>query len=709
MPSRVAPHSPQSLARIVATTASCLAIIFVSLHSLYPSVDATFRFLAYILIFNLVPGAVVCRFLLPGVTETGVFLTFSLAAGVLANILAVTLLWVFGILQYFFLLPVLAGAFALVRLRRSNLSEMLGWAGNHNVLEWIFASAFVCFTALLGISYIYAGLNTEAYTDSYSAHAAFEGIIVRGLELGYPPTNLLFPNADWSYNYAAHLWILGTTLTTGLSVDVLVTRYGPVFLGGASAAALIAFGRYTVGLARWPAYLPVVCVYWIVGIAPISGAIFASFMPFNANLILSPFVAFLVFYLTIAFALEPRGSTIRERCLRFVTLSVLAFLATGARGVCTPILLCGFALRLIASYRRSEGRLLDSSALDLAALLVGFGAGLRFFFTVGASFSGTGTVTIAGQPFTLLASQDVLTLARTLIEWGFAAIPAGMVAFAVIAFFQAAFLTPALPSYLCRMRSNARDVDILLLGCGIAGLSGFFLTRAPELSHVSFLYFSNICFVLLGALALQLMVQEAGPRPLWRSRYGLACLVAIVLLACLQIVQIPMAAVAWIGSHWSSSLISVASRSPGELPRLSPCMREDDAKLFAQAGAISPAGIVIPIYQTTHCPAFWWVVRHPIHTLNIYLLQHVPGRAVDPALQAKIQIQQQRMSHAWEAAAKGILDVADITALAETLKNRAPIFVLAPLALSIEKTERLQLVGASDAFGLWRVSLPRDE
>jgi hypothetical protein len=286
--------SSQSVARIVGTVALCLAIIFLSLHSLYPSADAAIRFLAYVLIFNLVPGAVVCRYLLPEVREAGVYLAFSLAVGVVTNILLVTLLWVAGLLQYLFLLPFFAGVLGLVNLRRSISAGLFEWARFQNMPAWVFGSAFICFTALLGISYIYAGLYTEVYTDSYSAHAAFEGVIVRGLELGYQPANLLFPNANWSYNYAAHLWLLGVKLTTGLSIDVLVTRYGPAFLCGASAAALLAFGRYALGLTWWIACLPVIGVYWIVGIAPISGAIFASFMPFNANLILSPFVAFLV-------------------------------------------------------------------------------------------------------------------------------------------------------------------------------------------------------------------------------------------------------------------------------------------------------------------------------------------------------------------------------------------------------------------------------
>jgi hypothetical protein len=686
-------------------TTLCLGIVFLCLHALYPSTDAAIRFMGSVLLLNLLPGAVISRYLLPGAREPGIYLAFSLGIGIVTNILAVTLLWVTGMLQYLLLLPALACILGALRLRRLSLSASLKSLRNESATAWLSGVAFSCLTALIGISFIFSGIYADVYTESFSAHAAFEGIIVRGLELGYPPTNLLFPNADWSYNYAAHLWLLGVKLTTGLSIDVLVTRYGPFFLGGASAALMVAFGRYVLGVAWWIAHLPVVAVYWVVGIAPISGAILASFMPFGANLILSPFVSFLVFFVAIAFITENRSPGQRWLWIRFVTLMALAFVATGARGVCSPVLLCGMGLLLATSIRRGEERI-PGRTLDLVAAIVGFVAGLRFFFTVGGAFTGTGTVKITWQPFTLLASQDVLTLAHTLVTWGFAAVPAGTLAFVAIALFQAGILTPTVPAALLNMRKNASDVETLLLGCGIAGLSGFFLTEAPELSHVSFLYFSSISFALLGARGLQLTILQAStPRP----RFGSLFIVAVVLLACVQLGQVPLAAIAWIERNLVTSAVSVVSRSQSPLPALSPCMRSDDADLFARAHALSPAAIVIPFYNTTHCAAFWWVVHHPTRTLNVYLLQHVPGRAVDPALQAKILMQQERMFHAWESATKGILDVPDVVQLAETLVGRGPVFVMAPRSLSIEAPELLHLVGESEGFKLWKVASPRSD
>jgi hypothetical protein len=246
--------SATSLAAIVV---SCLAIVFVSLHAAYPSTVSAAKFLGYVLVFNLLPGFVITRLILPGVKEEGVFLIFSLGMGMAANVLVATALWSVGELHLLFVLPILAGVIAIIGLRRANPTEFFADRGvGRSALGWILGTLFVCVTALLGVGFIYSG----DLIDSHSMHSAFQGVIIRGLELGWPPPNLLLPEVAWSYNYAAHLWLLGVKLTTGLPIDLLVTRYGPVFLGGASAALMAAFGRYVVGLSWWIATLPVICV-----------------------------------------------------------------------------------------------------------------------------------------------------------------------------------------------------------------------------------------------------------------------------------------------------------------------------------------------------------------------------------------------------------------------------------------------------------------
>lgn len=701
MSSRRSSHALCSVMLAVGTAMSCLAIVFVSLNALYPSTGASVKFLAYVVVFNLFPGLVLCRLFLPDATEVGVYFAFSLGIGIVANVFTLTLLWPFGRLSLIFLLPVVASGIAILRFYRSNSAEPLKWTAEQGGWSWICGSFLICSVALIGLGYLY----TYVDSDSYSWHTAFEAVIIRGLEVGWPPPNFLFPNAPWSYNYAAHLWLLGVHAITGLPTDALIVAYGPSLLGGVSAALMAAFGRSVVGLNWWIAYVAVFCVYGVVGIPPISGAIFASFMPYGANLILSPFLAIIVFFLMLALVLEKRVETVAGTAFRVTVLIALAFLATGARGVCPPIVLCALALRLTISAWRREGSLL-ADIIDIIAVIVGFAAGMQFFFTTTGGFSGAGTVKIIWQPFSFLASQELLTLPRMLINLGVPGIPAGMIGFAVIAVFQAGFLTPALPASFMEMLKHPRKVDILLLGCGIAGLSGFFLTRAPEFSHISFLYFSNISFVLLGAWGLQVMMYGATSGVYQHRRLQVGAYVAIIFLGCVHLAQVPIKTLEWTGRRWGASVVGIATGASEQLPHLSSCMREDDANLFARAGEISPAAIVIPVYSGGHCASTWWVARYPIRTLNPYVMQHVPGSATDPVLFRKIETQRQHTFHAAESASKGFLDVPDLVAIAATLIDKGPVFVMAPRALSVEPTDRLKLIGSSEAFSLWQVSVP---
>jgi hypothetical protein len=683
----------------VAILAICFVIVLTSLNALYPSTTLAIKFLAYVILFNLFPGLVFYRFILPITEEAGVRFAFALGLGLTLNVVAIILLWPFGLLSQLFLLPLAASGVVIVDFCRGRYAIPVEWKGSG--LYCIGYTAFFCSTALIGLGF----LSTIAASESYSMHSAFEVVIIRGLEVGWPPPNFLFPNAPWSYNYAAHLWLLGAHVTVGVPLDVQVVAYGPALLCAASAALMAAFARSIVGLNWWISYLAVLCVYWIVGIPPIAGAVFASFMPYSANLVLSPFLAIILFFLILAFVLQRPSKTLAGRGLRIAVLITLAFVATGARGVCTPVVLCALALRLAVSVWRKEGTYAANS-IDLVAAMIGFVAGMRFFFTAGDGFSGAGTVKITGQPFILLASQGLLTFAQIPMKIGIGRIPAGMISFAVIAMFQAAFLTPALPACLLHMRRNLRDVDMLLLGCGIAGLSGFFLTEAPEFSHISFLHFSNSSFVLLGARGLQLMIEGRVLESASQRHIKTASYVAIALLGCVHFAQVPFDTVAWLGRHWSRAAINLLEGSSIAPPQLSSCMKQEDADLFARAAEESPAAIVIPIYPGTNCASIWWVARHPIRTLNAYMMQHVPGRATDPVLRAKIETQRAHFFQALEAASKGVLNVADVITIARTLIDKGPVFVMASRGLSVEPTQSIQLVGSSEAFNLWRVSVP---
>ena len=191
-------------------------------------------------------------------------------------------------------------------------------------------------------------------------------------------------------------------------------------------------------------------------------------------------------------------------------------------------------------------------------------------------------------------------------------------AFAVIAIFQAAFLTPALPIAFVEIKRKPRDVYIVLIGSAIAGLAGFFLTVAPGLSHISFLYFSNISCSLLGAWGLQQILKDSAPAQWRRPEFNSTVLLLIGLLALLHFSQLPFATVIGVGKQWVSSAASVVTFSSKVL-HADDCISEEDSNLFASAGRMSKDAVVIVIPGETIYGPFWWIVRSPVQSLSDYL------------------------------------------------------------------------------------------
>ncbi len=696
-------------ASILATILCCLIIIFASFYAVYPSPSASAQLLWYVLVFNVLPGTVVTRLILPRVNGLGTFLIFSLGAGVLVNILVVILLWSIDQLSLLNALPVAASVLLIGGYRRLRLTEIVtDWEVGRSDFRCLLGTVFLCLTALLAMA-------VQLIEGGDNFHFAFQGVIVRGLQLGHPPPNLLLPDVPWSYNYAAHLWILGVNLISGLSIEVLVARYGPLLLCFIAAAMMLAFARRMIGLAWWIAPLPVICVFWVLGMPSIAARIFGTFMPLAGILIMSPFLAVLVFFVTIAFVVEGRAVSWAGQIVRGAILALLIFLATGARGVCPPILICALALRLLVTWhhRRAWPAM---QAADLFAGGVGFAVGLRFFFTAGTSFSGTGFVKITGQPFSYLTdpSQWLFTLPHTLMQLGVAALPAGMISFTVVATFQAAFLTPALPASFAEIRQKTDEAQILLLGSAIAGIAAFFATKAPGYSHVSFLYFSNVALSLLGGRGLQLIISGEGRRHRWSGRFDLMVMAAVFLLACLHLAQLPGKTINWLGHRWSASALSLLEFSSQPPPRVDTCTRSKDADLFASAARISsaPVIIVLPLSEFTQlttgsgtCEALWWIVRSPLQTIMPYALTNIPGSA-SPPLQKLLSIRRQHMVTAIGLANQDILSAENVVAIAKTVDDRRTVFVLAASGLFTNADPRLQLIDSNDRYGLWRVLIP---
>ena len=240
-------------------------------------------------------------------------------------------------------------------------------------------------------------------------------------------------------------------------------------------------------------------------------------------------------------------------------------------------------------------------------------------------------------------------------------------------------------------------------------MGGFFLTEAPGLSHISFLYFSSISFSLLGGWGLQQIVSGADQKSWLRSPFEAAALAITGLLACVHLAQLPITTVAWVGGQLSASALSLAGFSSDQLPPPPKCLRDQDADLFASAGRASPAAVVIVIPAISHCGPFWWIVRSPLQTVSDYMLTFVPGRVTHSALQNKISIQKQHMDHALASAAQGVLDVSDVVAMARTVDAGRPVFVMASRGLSVQPNTGLQMVDTNDTFALWQISVSRYE
>jgi hypothetical protein len=692
-----------TLASMLGIASISLGLIWLTLFAVHPSGPAATKFIAYVLVFNLLPGLVVARILLPAVNRSDTFVIYAWAVGIVVNLLVLIPLWAANLTALIVVLPFVSGAALVIGFRRGGFAAgWPRWRVGISEARWLAGIIFLVLTAVLSMANVLSGDPG----DGFSFHFAIQGVIVRGLERGWPPPNLLIPNVPWSYNYAAHLWILGASQTTGLPLDILVARYGPVLLAGSAAAVMMAFGRRHLGLPWWIAALAVMCVFWIVGTPPIAAGVFGTFLPHGATLILSPFLALIVFFVALTFVLEGAPARGLSRQLIFV---MLTFLATGARGTCSPVLLCALALRVCLAWRVNRTWSWQECS-DLIAATLGFVAGLCFFFTLGSGFSGTGFVRFTGQPFDFLAdpSQYLLVVPHLLIGAGLSKQVAGAIAFALIAVFQAGFLAPALPVCFGALQPRARDAVFLLLGSAVAGVAAVFATEAPGYSHFSFLYFANISLSLLGARGLHLLVAERS----WQGKRRLAvvaCFIAVAFLACLQLAQLPLPALAIFTTRWVGAARALASGQPTVTLPIAACRRDTDADLFSKASLDGPDSIIIMLPKirsgSLYCEALWLVVQTPLQTVSDYALAYIPGSA-SPPLDRILATRVQHMNSALGLASRGVLSVSDILSMAATLDRRRPVFLLADESLSASAVGGVEWVAANDRFALWRVLPP---
>jgi hypothetical protein len=686
-----------------------LAALLLAFTIAYPDLGAVLRFLAYAAGFSLLPGIVAVRLLLPSLTSLGPVIAYGLAAGIAINLLALMPLWLIGRISLLWALPAAALLAAVVLRRRIALGRPL--AAGARLDRFAAAECLVvCATPLLTLGFLVAADRSTAFSD----HFAFQGVLVQGLAQvsahGWPPRFLLLADTPLSYNYAAHLWVLGAHAITGLPVEVLVARFGPVFFLAAAAAMLIAFSRSVLGLRGWYPALVVIAVFWIVGVAPLHGRVFGIFTAFGAMLVMSPSLGFLIFFLALLVAL--RGAVGRcSAAVRLPVLVLLGFVGTGARAPAMPVLICALGLVWLVGWRRRAPHAHRTLA-DMAALAVGFLAGLLVFFTVRSEISGSGFATFTGHPTYLTDPDQVMLVLPGRFIKLFPAPVAALLAFAVIVLFQASFFTPGVAHRLRKLRQDPPgEAEIALMGAAIAGIAAVFMTVAPGFSQFSFMHYTSLCLAMLGAATTQRALTGVDWRRYraWtRDQAILVAATAALLVA--QLVQLPADSFRWLGRQVPTALASLAPpwhAIPRQERTLTACLRDADADLLAAARAAAPDPVLVwlglpPLI--TSCESRWAIVREPVDTIHWYSLEFRPGKARG-ALAERLQRQAALLRSAIKAAEQGRLAADDLAALAQTLADR-PTFVFAPRSAAGEDP-RLERVAENDRFVLFRVRLPR--
>ena len=680
----------------MAATLSCL-ILLAGLVAVYPSLDAALRFLFYVLVFNLLPGLVVCRLLLPGLKELGSFVVYALSVGIAVNLLVFVPLWMAGAPQWLMVLPFAAAAAFIVLRRQLGFGALIAGARRgRRELCWAAAAALVTVTPLLTMQFFRAGVG-----PNFSFHFGFEALVVQDLARGWPPPNLMLADVPLSYNYAAHLWILAAQETCGVAVEILAGRFGPVFLLGCAAAQMMVFGRYVMRLNWAVAPMPVVGVFWIVGVPAIAGKIFATFTAFAAVLLMSTSLGFLLFFVIATIICDDRQRQPRPIGWTAAILVLLAFLLTGARVVGSPVLLCAIALLWavdIGRYRRIPWR----ATIHLLACGAGFAAGLFFFFTIGQAFSGLGFASFTGEPFSALTDpvrETLFVLPAQLMAWHVPRLPAGMLAFLVMVLFQPGFLLPTLVCELRHMaRHGASPAQTLLLGASIAGIAAVFLTYAPGHSQFTFLQYSNICLSILGAQGLQRILSRDGWLNAGRGARVLkaAALSSAGLLLILQFSQLPPSSLNWLGRR--TEALTAYLQAPGDriasIQSISSCVPDDDTDLLAIAASASadPVVLLLPARSDVPFPCdIWWTVLHPVQTIQAYAVDVIPGKA-SGALKERLDKRIELFHRLESASMDGRLSLPDLLMLADSFPPATPLYAIVDADLALGALPRLEIV-----------------
>jgi hypothetical protein len=177
-------------------------------------------------------------------------------------------------------------------------------------------------------------------------------------------------------------------------------------------------------------------------------------------------------------------------------------------------------------------------------------------------------------------------------------------------------------------------------------------------------------------------------------------------LAVLQLAQMPRASLAWLSTHARLALTSFAQPGRDLDPQertIAPCMREEDAALVGIAERAGDEAVLVLLGEApsiSNCESRWWIVRHPVRTVQMYSLRYLSGQPRG-ALKERLERRRAHLASAIAAAEDGRFPAGDLIAVTKTLPGR-PVFVMAPQRARGEDS-RFEAVGETDRFRLMRI------
>jgi hypothetical protein len=364
-----------------------------------------------------------------------------------------------------------------------------------------------------------------AFTPAIDFHFAEQALIANAIQAGPPYEYPVVQGSPLFYNYLIHTHVAAASAVTGIPTLELVSRSVPFTLTILCLLAALSLGLEQYGDKRVP-ILVIAQVFGVIGAIQgqrIQTGFFGSGIPGATVFVLSSLAAFAIFFtLTSAYM-----RLCREESLSIAGLGLIALLLWSASGTRLPALVgfgAGVLADLLTPGTTASRRTRACLVLGLAGLALI--TSLSAFYGLGSQLAGTKFMELAAGPAESLREIESF---RVFHGWGVPKQAAGLLAFVLIVFGQATFLTGG-AIWLWRRRELFRhELDAFWIGVLLCG--AFFLgaTYAGGGSHFTFMHYGHFALSFLGARGLLLFLDRRERSP------GAAALAAFAIgMAALQ-------------------------------------------------------------------------------------------------------------------------------------------------------------------------------